>query len=220
MANNFAETRNLFTLYTQYVEPLTFDQWNDLPEDRKSAVLFVQFYDEITLAWYKLSFKAPWVPDEDGVSCVCQYLEKNVKKIEDDPKRFTSAYIYQVAYNCIYCITIDPPKPRERAQKEVNHIAAGSDGTEYDLYDTASTLSAEEELELKIYKNMFWKVIEDSGLETQKVVNYLLNDMNLTKVSKRSKMYEVDPLRDVEVKLEDVEKIIVDLRVKLEKFRR
>lgn len=220
MANNFSETRNLFTLYTGYVRPLSYDEWNALPSDHKSAVLFVQFFNEITLAWYKLSTKCPWTPDEDGVSCICQYLEKNVKILETHPERFSSAYIYKVAYNCLYCITVDPPKPRERFEKEVNHMVSGNEDTEYDLYDTAPRHSVEEEYEEKIYKEMFWRVIEDCGLETQKVVNWLLNDVSLMKTGRRSKTYKIDPLRDVEVELEQVADIVENLKVKLEKFRR
>lgn len=220
MANNFAETRNLFTMYTGYVKPLSYDEWNALPHSHKTAVLFVQFYDEITLAWYKLATKCTWVPDEDGVSTVCQYLEKNVARLEADPKRFTSAYMYQVAYNCLYCITVDPPKPRERAEKERCHIAEGPDGTEYDLYDTAACQSAEDQFEDDTYKEMFWQVIEDMGLETKKVVNYLLNNDSLTKVSKRAKSYKYDELRDVEVQLDQVEEIVAQLREKLARFNR
>ncbi len=218
MGNNFAKTRNLYIIYTSYTEPLSFNQWNMLPDDHKAAVLFVQFYDQITLAWYKLSNIAPWIPAEDGVSTMCQYLHKNVPIISADSRKFTPNYIYRVAYNCLYCITIDPQKLRERAFTETSNIAIGPDNVEYDLYDTASSVSAEDEFEDSEYKRQFWQVIEDAGLETQKVVNYLLNGEGLGKVNKRCKSYKDDPLRDIQVDAERLEEIIADLKRKLARF--
>lgn len=220
MSNAFAESRNLFTMYTGYVRPLSFDEWSKLPDSHKSAVLFVQFYDEITLAWYKLSSVYTYVPDEDGVSTVCQYLEKNVSKILEKPARFNAPYIYQVAYNCLYCITHDPIKPRERFFNETSNITCSENGDELDLFDTVKSLSAEQTFEEETYKKMFWQVIEDMGLETQKVVNYLLNNDSLKKVSKLSKNYASDPLRDVEVGLDQVDEIVTKLRERLAAFRR
>lgn len=220
MSNAFAESRNLFTMYTGYIKPLSFDEWKDLPDSHKSAVLFVQFYEEITLAWYKLSSIYPYVPDEDGVSTVCQYLEKNVSKILDNPKRFSAPYIYQVAYNCLYCITHDPIKPRERWLNETSNLTSSGSGDELDLFDTVKTPSAEDSYEDSAYKKMFWQVIEDSGLATRKVVNYLMNGDSLKKVSKSNKHYENDPLRDVEVELDEVAEIVERLREKLDSFRK
>lgn len=218
MSNAFAESRNLFTMYTGYIKPLTFDQWSTLPDSHKSAVLFVQFYDEITLAWYKLSSTYSYVPDEDGVSTVCQYLEKNVSKIMENPNKFTAPYIYQVAYNCLYCITHDPIKPRERWLNETSNITCSDSGDELDLFDTVKTGSAEDAYEADTYRKMFWQVIEDAGLETQKVVNYLLNGDPLKKVSKNSKHYANDPLRDIQVELDQVEEIVASLKEKLAAF--
>lgn len=218
--NTFAETRNLFTMYVGYVSPLSFDEWKALPESHKSAALFVQYYDEITLAWYKLKSVYSYIPDEDGVSCVCQYLQKNVSKILDDPKRFTSAYIYQVAYNCLYCITHDKTNLWERNNTEVSNITYSDNGDELDLFDTvADTRSAEIASEEETYKKMFWQVIEDSSLETQKVVNYLLNGESLNKKRCNSADYKFDALRDVKVRADQVDGIIEELRDKLKMFK-
>ena len=91
MSNAFSETRNLFITSTGYTRPLSYDEWNMVPSEHKAAVLFVQFYDEITLAWYKT--KSFFVVEEDGVSTMLQYLMKNVPINENDSKRFKPSYI-------------------------------------------------------------------------------------------------------------------------------
>jgi len=216
MSNTFAETRNLFTMYVGYVRPLSYDEWKALPDSHKSAALFVQFYDEITLAWYKLKTTYSYVPDEDGVSTMCQYLEKNVSRILADPKKFSPAYIYTVAYNCLYCITHDKVNLWERNKTEISNITYSDNGDELDLFDTvADTKSAEDASEEESFKKMFWQVIEDSSLETQKVVNYLINGESLNKKRANSPDYNFDTLRDVRVKLDQVEGIVNELRTKL-----
>ena len=220
MSNTFAETRNLFTMYVGYVRPLSYDEWKALPESHKSAALFVQFYDEITLAWYKLKTTYSYIPDEDGVSTVCQYLEKNVSRINAEPKKFSSAYIYTVAYNCLYCITHDKTSLWERNQTEISNITYSDNGDELDLFDTvADTRSAEDECEDQTFKKMFWQVIEDSSLETQKVVNHLIHGDSLKKKNVNALDYKFDVLRDVKVGLDQVEGIVEELRDKLKIFQ-
>ena len=73
--NAFYETRNLFISYTSYVKPLTFEQWRAVPEDQKAAVLFVQFFEQVCMAYNKANKTV--IAAEDAVSIVLQYLEKN-----------------------------------------------------------------------------------------------------------------------------------------------
>lgn len=213
MSNAFAETRNAFIEGTQYTRPLSYAEWLTIPEEHKAAVLFVQYYDQIMLAWYKT--KSFFVVEEDGVSTMLQYLMKNVEKIKEQPKRFSSAYIYKVAYNCLYCISHDIKRDRERYENETSNIVScGED--QLDLFDTVSeNIDFDEELS----KEAFWRTIENMGLPTNKVINYLLNGESLDKVSKRSKSYETDPLRDVSVSLDEMEAIIKELRKQLAKFK-
>ena len=87
----FYETRKLYRDYTHYEKPLTFDQWSSLDRGYKAAVLFIQFFDEILLAWNKAK---SYDGDElEAVETVNQYLIKNVDKIMEEPKRFKAAYI-------------------------------------------------------------------------------------------------------------------------------
>ena len=154
MGNAFAETRKNFIAGTRYVRPLSYEEWMDIPQANKAAVLFVQFYEQITLAWYKT--KSFFVEEEDGVSTMLQYLIKNVPIIENDPKRFKSSYIYKVAYNCLYCISHDIKRDIERYEKEVSNIASCTDG-EVDLFDTVASNQASAEVILD--RQEFWALI-------------------------------------------------------------
>lgn len=212
MANAFSETRNLFITTTGYTRPLSYDEWMMIPSEHKAAVLFVQFYDEITLAWYKT--KSFFVVEEDGVSTMLQYLMKNVPIIEKDPKRFKPSYIYKVAYNCLYCISHDIKRDIERYENEVSNIVTSGED-QLDLFDTVVSKS---DMYEEISRQEFWAIIEDMGVKTQKVINYLLNGESLGTVSKRSKSYATDPLRDVAVSIDEMEAIVADLKKKLASY--
>lgn len=243
MNNAFAETRNLFMAYTHYERPLSYEEWVCAPQDSKAALLYVQYYEQITLAWYKS--KSYFAVEEEGVETVLQYLMKNVPIIEQNPRRFSQSYIYQVAYNCLYCISHDRKCDIERWERETSNITR-YEGNELDLFDTVTTnlLGADEALT----SEGFWAIIEDMGIETWKVVNYLLNEgQTLKKTTFRMKNpetlkswekktakekqqsmetylngknnYEIDILKDIEVSVEQMNQIVEDLKVKLEAFR-
>lgn len=76
MSIQFKETYNLLKDYTHYTKPLSYNEWLALADDYKVGVLFVQFYEQISLAWYKLKTKA--AIEEECVSEVLAYLSKNV----------------------------------------------------------------------------------------------------------------------------------------------
>lgn len=213
MGNAFSETRNLFIESTRYTRPVSYEEWMEYPSSHKAAVLFVQFYDQITLAWYKT--KSFFVVEEDGVSTMLQYLMKNVPIIENNPNRFKPSYIYKIAYNCLYCISHNIKRDIERFELEVSNIVLSGD-TELDVYDTSA---CSDDIEGMHTKEEFWSVIEDMGLDTQKVVNYLLNNESLRRVSKNSPRYATDPLRDISVSIDEMEEIVEQLKVKLSKFK-
>lgn len=156
--SEFAVTKDLFTAYTGYKEPLTYEQWLETAADRKSAVLFIQFYDTITLAWYKLA--SVYSTEEDGVAEVLQYLEKNVPLIIKDKKRFNPAYIYRVVYNCLYCLCRDPNKFKKAYENEMSNIAVGSDGDEFDLFDTVGNYDDEMDFEKEQARRRIWDIID------------------------------------------------------------
>ena len=169
----FYETRSLFTNYLGYSKPLSYDEWNTLPSEDKAAALFVQFFDEITYAWYKQDTFLRYSTDEDGVSTVLQYLQKNVPILEGNPKKFTAAYIYRVAYNCLYCICHDIKSAKERVEKEMSNIVEGPDGPMnlFDFFEAVcedTNMSDEERVD-------FWDIVGDDST-TLKVVAELLGE--------------------------------------------
>lgn len=242
MSNAFRETRNLFINYTNYTRPLSYVEWVATPEDHKAAVLYVQFYEQITLAYYKT--KSFFVVEEDAVSTILQYLVKNVPIIKNEPKRFKESYIYQVAYNCLYCISHDIKRDIERWENETSNII-GYGEDELDLFDTvlSNCCDADEELT----RQKFWAIIEQMGPETEKVVNHLLNGTSMKKAMFRAadpstrpswdkktdkeksdamfiykctkNNYEIDPLKDISVSAKQAEEIIANLREKLDAYR-
>ena len=214
----FYETRKMFIELTQFTHELSYDEWNNSPRDHKAALLFVNFFSKMTQAWDKAN-RFDYIPGEDGVSIVCQYLEKNVAKLEEEPKKFSEAYIYKVAYNCMYCICHDLKSVKDRWDNETASTVM-YDGEELNLFDKVADNkgSAEDEFISGVDYKEFWDMIESSDPKCQKVIDYILSndEKMLKKLSKRSKQYNADPLRDVEVSLEEAEAIIASIREKFE----
>lgn len=210
----FYDTKQLYLEYTGYTKPLSYEEWNDYPSGLKAGLLYLQFYNEITLAWDKAN-TLDFIEAEEGVSTMLQYLEKNVSIIENNPKRFSPNYIYRVAYNCLYCICHDRKCDKDRLENETSGIV-NYDGEELNLFDTIADShgSVENVLETDSFESQFWSIIEDAGLPAEKVMRYLLSEdeADLRALTKRCKRYQADPLRDVEVALDKVDEIISELR--------
>lgn len=215
MSNAFSETNSLFRDYLQYKSPYSYIEWMALAQEKKAAALFVQFYEQITLAWFKV--KSFYTPDEDGVTCMMQYLMKNVPVIEADPKRYTPKYIYRVAFNCLYCICHDIKRDRERYENEISDIVYQDvSNTPISLFDTVSVYDDFDDI---IMKREFWRVVNSLGPKAQKYLNHIVNEESLLKLKKNSRGYGVDPLSDVEVKLNEIDEIVAEIREKLSQFR-
>lgn len=208
------ETRNLYREFLTINNPLTFEEWNKLPKDIKAVALYLQFFNEIVLAWEKAN-TLDFINCEDGVEIVNQYLEKNVEIIEKHPERFTPNYIYKVSYNCMYCICHDRKCDKDRYENETSAIVSTADG-EVNLIDEfeASDSDVPEEADRSAIQREFWALVENQGVETEKVMRYLLtnNEQDLKKLSKRNRNYAKDPLKDVEVPFDKVDDIISNLR--------
>lgn len=180
MNNEFIETRKLFQTVFQYdrTKPLSFDQWLKIPDDQKSAVLYLQFYDQITLAWDKT--KSFYTLTADGVSTVLQYLEKNVPIIKANPKKFNERYIYRVAYNCLYCICHDLIYPRLAYEHEVPEEISGhsDDGSRFSYYDLISDRNDDIEkqiadIEADRQLQIFWDAVEKDEDTTMVIEKFL-----------------------------------------------
>jgi len=239
----FYDTRDCFKKNICYNNPLSYDEWAQVPDDQKVVFLFVQFFDEITLAWTKAN-AFDFIAPEEGVETVIQYLQKQVcdryikghpkrkvsnsyfnshrteceehRIIEENPKRFSPGYIYRIAYNCLYCICHDLKSVQDRWVNEVDPIVVlGEDELNLIDYNPSSRVaSAEVIYEAESFENEFWDIIEDMGVDAEKVMRYLLSgdEKDLKKLSKRNSDYATDPLRDVEVSLEAAREIINQLK--------
>lgn len=238
----FYETRTALRNFVDYSYPLTFEEFQEVPDDKKVAVLYLQFFNEITLAWDKAN-TLDFIDGEDGVEITLQYLQKlvcdrhvkgHVKKkvsdkyffehpdeceerrmLESDPRNFYAGFIYRVIYNALYCICHDRKCDKDRMENEMfATITCGED--EFSLFDTVSDKKgdASSVSESENFEKEFWSIIEDAGIEAEKVMRYLLsgNESDLKKLSRSCKRYEGDPLRDVEVNKDSLPAILGHLR--------
>lgn len=219
-------------------ESLSYESWMAIPDSYKSAALFVNFYPAIKAAWE--SAKGAGVDEEDGVETALQYLEKNVDKIKTAPNRYTHNYIYAVAWNSICCLR-RTKMAQLRPRFEVSNIVDGVDGEERDLHDTVLDYDTDVAsiVEKKIAIDEFWGEIEELFIprdkngnltddskvviecrKYEKVITHLLNGESLSKA--RAKAMDADPdnpLLSVSVSRSDKERIIRNLRTKLEKYK-
>lgn len=188
LGTQFHQTKVRFREFANYERPLTYEEWMMAPDECKAAILFVQFYDQITLAWMKT--RRPYTDINDGVSEVLQYLNKNVEKIKNDGKRFTPNYIYRVAYNCLFCLSDENPAVNWRSrihQNETSNIVRyGED--ELDLFDTV--VDDEDDLDFKFdldgrkeylrKATQLWDIVEGMGQKAKIVVAKLLGENSYT----------------------------------------
>ena len=243
----FYDTRCLYLESTGYTEPLSYEEWAAKPDNLKAAFLYLQFYNEIVLAWTKADCLEIG-DDTEGVSTILQYLEKQVRQvqyfckanpkkkasaefrrthpdeviaverriIDENPQKFSPGYIYRTAYNCLYCICGHDRKcDKDRYENETSGIVI-QDGKEVSIIDSVADKrgSASDTLDSINFQNEFWSVISELGAKAEKVMRYLLShdEADLKKLNARSKLYEHDPLRDVEVSIEEAQEIIKKLR--------
>lgn len=146
------------------------------------------------------------------------YTTVERRLIDEDPKKFSPEYIYRVIYNCLYCICgHDRKRDKDIINNETSAIVM-HDGEELNLFDTyVDTRSCVESVvENNTLEKEFWNIIEDTGMPAEKVMRYLLSQdkADLKALSSRNKHYKDDPLRDVEVSINEVQDIIEQLKEK------
>lgn len=204
----FYETRKLYRDYTHYEKPLTFDQWSTLDHGYKAAVLFIQFFDEILLAWNKAK---SYDGDElEAVETVNQYLVKNVDKIMEEPKRFKAAYIYRVAYNALYCICHDRVSDKDRREREVDPYVDKGDGTYLNITDFIPSSKAQHDLDeveddMLAKSKEFWDLVESVDKDADVIIKYIIGSRkDLTKRASRKKDAVLEKMRELLVQRPDL----------------
>ena len=211
LGTQFHQTKVRFREFANYQRPLSYDEWMEAPDECKAAILYVQFYDQITLAWMKTH--SVYSDINDGVSEILQYLNKNVEKIKNDRKRFTPAYIYKVAYNCLYCLCRDPNLHRRAYDNECSNIV-GYGEDELDLFNTItdddedrdSKFDMDSKRAYLVNATRMWNIVEDMGMKAKLVVAKILGESSYTQK-------ELDS-----VSAEETEEIVKELRVRLARF--
>lgn len=171
MMKSFYETREMFRNYIGYTKPLSYEEWLSLPDDHKAAALYVQFFNEILLAWNKA--KSYDGDDEEAVETVLQYLIKNTSIIMNDCKRYTAKYIYRISYNCLYCICHDRKRDKDRREFEVYAIQTNSSGEEFNLMDCCITQTKDAVIN-EINKQKFWALVERLDSSSLDIIEHIL----------------------------------------------
>lgn len=209
--NQFKETLNHFKPALVELDYSTYWEWMLIPDDLKAIALYVQFYDEITLAWYKT--QKPFIEEDIAVSTLMQYLIKNVDIIESDRKRFTPNYVYKIAFNAFY--------PLGRIQRDINYFYnehAGcsellknksddwtenfdSDNSAYLEHAFVDKLITSDTYFDDSVDDEIWNIIKSLDNDTKRVIEYLLGGRKLGK-----KLSAKIPT------------VIADLRIMLEKY--
>lgn len=198
--NPFKATFNMFREYLGYVRPLTYSEWMEVDPEDKAAVLYVQFYDQITLAWYKS--RSFYAQEEDGVSTMMQYLIKNVPVLEKDPKRFSERYIYRVAYNCLYCICHDIKVDKDRYELETSNIQATDGDDEVDLFNLVQSNFS---IQTTINKEKFWAVVMSMDDDVLTFVDCLINKTRFPAGMKAKSASYIEKLRVALKDFQDME---------------
>ena len=229
-ANNyqFVQTRDMFCEYlTGYPKNPTFEEWNSADADDKACLLYVKFYQEITLAWYnavvapKNRPSAVYVSQEDGVSTVLQYLMKNVEKISQDSQRYTAEYVYTVCYKCLLSLCTTRGTDAQRAGCEYPYEFTEELPTGTMHLNVETLIPAEEEdFETQQVREAIWNVIQHMGPKAEKVVNHIINPKDtLHKIKMSSPERPGDRLADISVNEAEYKEIVEELKVKLAPYK-
>ena len=181
--HEFKEAKERYESAIGKKAPITFEEWFTLPDSHKAAALFINFYNQITLAWTKA--KADFVEDEDGLSTVMQYLMKNVPIIETNPNKYSETYIYRVAYNCMGCLRrnkTDVARCKECVSEwhSKDSCYGGSDESSYFDFIGMDELADKLHLAADILYDLYGELDRDE----KAVINNILKGTRLTKKSK------------------------------------
>lgn len=198
--NQFKATKTMFMNALPVKFPLAYEDWLSVRDDLKIAALYVNFFDQITLAW-KFA-KSEFVSDEDAISVLMQYLIKNVPIIKEDARKYNAKYLYRVAFNSMGSLR-RVKRESDRYKYTTSNIAVTSNGEEMDLF---STIVGEDSDILDIlrearYESEIGTIVDGLDEEAKKYVESVLGGKKLGK--------RIEKKKDC---------IIAELRIKFKKY--
>ena len=75
MSNQFLVTRNIIRDVVSIEKSLSYESWLAIADEYKAAALYLIFFDQIMLAWYRL--RTPAAIEDECVSEVLLYLNES-----------------------------------------------------------------------------------------------------------------------------------------------
>ena len=211
----FISTKKMFREYlTGYSFPISFETWLASDEEEKAALLFVNFYDQIVLAYSKSN--AAYVVSEDAVSTILLVLMKNstiLQTVENAKKRFTPNYFYTVAWGAFYSLVRSIANKARNDHEICNEVEDSDNEISVNLYDLAPSI--DDTYEMRQAKEAVWDIIAHMGPKAEKVANHLINGDTLKAVRKNSSEYKIDRLANVSVTPSEYSNILAALKVQL-----
>ena len=215
----FISTKQMFREYlVGYSFPLTYETWVEADEEDKAALLYVNFYNQITLSYANVvsKYNADYIIAEDAVSNILGVLIKNsniLSEKKDGSKRFTPGYFYSVCWGCIFSM-VRSIATQKRNEHELSNELSDDDGDVLvNLFDLSPAV--DDTYEIRQAKEAIWDIIAHMGPKAEKVVNHLINGDTLKAVRKSSSEYSMDRLADVSVSPAEYRTILDALKIQL-----
>jgi len=160
----FISTKQMFREYlVGYSYPLTYEAWVKADEEDKAALLFVNFYNQITLAYTNVvtKYNADYIIAEDAVSNILGVLIKNsniLTENEDGGKRFTPGYFYSVCWGCLFSM-VRSIATQKRNEHEISNELSDEDGDLLvNLFDLSPAI--DDTYEVRQAKDAIWDIID------------------------------------------------------------
>lgn len=197
MGNAFYDTRIYFRECLGIIEDVSYRGWMQLSYDDKLPVLYLQFFDQIILAWNRI--KTEYSDDSECVSYVLQYLMKNVRYIMNDEARYTAEYMYTVAYNCLFSKCRTRKIDHQRNSIEVPEYIQ-DDLSWFDICADSRSVEGMEEAA------SIWKLLDDQDADTMTVVMHLINK------DRGNHDYQAISLQRKREIMRNLKKLLVDFR--------
>lgn len=191
--NQFEATKTMFvSALDGYISGgnISYGEWMGIPDDLKAIALYVQFYDSITLAWAKT--RCTYITDDEEVSVLLQYIQKNVDKIKNDQKRYTGPYMYTVGYKCMGSLR-RKSNEQTRYNMTSSRYTTNESGEEIDILEKYVKEDDPEVIDKTIMKD-FWASMDKQPKIMQEVIESMVNGTR-SLVKKPEKMEILNHLR-------------------------